>query len=174
MKDFIVIHPSDNVGIALKELEQGEELQHQGHTIILKETVAKGHKFALAEIKQRENIIKYGYPIGHAVTAISAGEWVHTHNIKTNLSGKLEYEYQPSLSENPYEKRILHLKDINENGGSGIRNELWIVPTVGCVNGIADQMIQIFTAEMGGNIHPFETALVLKAQLWMLTAWGRS
>ncbi|MED4560635.1 UxaA family hydrolase [Bacillus altitudinis] len=163
MRDFVVIHPSDNVGIALKVLEQGQELQHQGHTIILKETVAKGHKFALAEIKEKENIIKYGYPIGHASTAISTGEWVHTHNIKTNLSGKLDYEYRPSLTENPYEKTNLTFKGYKrKNGASGIRNELWIVPTVGCVNGIADQIIQIFTAEMGGSIHPFETALVLK------------
>lgn len=117
MKDFIVIHPSDNVGIALKVLEQGEELHYQDHSVILKETIAKGHKFALADIKQRENIMKYGYPIGHATTAISAGEWVHTHNIKTNLSGKLDYEYEPSFTNNPYKKRILHLKDINEKMG---------------------------------------------------------
>lgn len=157
MRDFVVIHPSDNVGIALKVLEQGEELQHQGHTIILKETVAKGHKFALVEIKEKENIIKYGYPIGHAATKISAGEWVHTHNIKTNLSGKLDYEYRPSLTENPYEKTNLTFKGYKrKNGASGIRNELWIVPTVGCVNGIADQIIQIFTAEMG------EASILLK------------
>ncbi|MGV2541460.1 UxaA family hydrolase, partial [Bacillus pumilus] len=98
------IHPSDNGGIALKVLEQGDELRHQGHSVVLKENVPKGHKFALADIKQRENIMKYGYPIGHATTAISAGEWVHTHNIKTNLSGKLDYEYEPSFPDNPYEK----------------------------------------------------------------------
>ncbi|MFJ5964593.1 UxaA family hydrolase [Bacillus sp. NPDC093026] len=163
MKEFIVIHPSDNVGIALKVLAQGEKLQHQGNTLILKETIPKGHKFALVDIKQRDNVIKYGYPIGHATTSIATGEWVHTHNIKTNLSGKLDYQYEPSFTENLYEEMNLTFKGYKrKNGESGIRNELWIVPTVGCVNGIADQIIQTFSAEMGGDIHPFETALVLK------------
>ncbi|MGE6630039.1 UxaA family hydrolase [Bacillus sp. NPDC077027] len=163
MKDFIVIHPSDNVGIALRVLEQGEEVEYQDHSIVLKETIAKGHKFSLTAIQAGEHVIKYGYPIGHAISHIALGEWVHTRNTKTNLSGKLDYEYNPTFTENPYKKTALTFKGYKrKNGTSGIRNELWVVPTVGCVNGIADQIIRIFTAEMGGDISPFETALVLK------------
>lgn len=93
-----------------------------------------GHKVALRDIKQGENIIKYGYPIGYALCDIKQGEHVHTHNIKTNLSGVLEYEYKPQRYEIPKTENRTFMGYRRKDGRVGIRNEIWIVNTVGCVN----------------------------------------
>lgn len=100
-----------------------------------------GHKYALSDIKSGENVIKYGFPIGHATSDIAKGEHVHTHNVKTNLCGNLEYSYN-------YKDYGIKQKDIDlyfdgyvrENGEVGIRNEIWIVTTVGCVNKVAERV----------------------------------
>lgn len=93
-----------------------------------------GHKVALCDIKQGENIIKYGYPIGHAVCDIKQGEHIHTHNIKTNLSGVLEYEYKPQHYKIPKTENRTFMGYRRKDGRVGIRNEIWIINTVGCVN----------------------------------------
>lgn len=93
-----------------------------------------GHKVALRDIKKGENVIKYGYPIGHALEDIKAGEHVHTHNIKTNLSGVLEYKYEPQRNEIQKTEKRTFMGYRRKNGRVGIRNEIWIVNTVGCVN----------------------------------------
>lgn len=93
-----------------------------------------GHKVALRDIKKGENVIKYGYPIGHALEDIKAGEHVHTHNIKTNLTGVLEYTYTPRRNEIPKTERRTFMGYRRKNGRIGIRNEIWIVNTVGCIN----------------------------------------
>ena len=77
----IIINPKDNVAVALEDLPNG---------------IPRGHKFALCNIAAGENIIKYGMPIGHAICDIAQGEWVHTHNLKTNLNGIIEYHYEKS------------------------------------------------------------------------------
>lgn len=98
-----------------------------------------GHKYALVDIKEGENIIKYGNPIGHATCDIKMGEHVHTHNTKTNLSGNLEYTYKPCFYDIPEEdKNRTFMGYVRENGEVGIRNEVWIVNTVGCVNKVAE------------------------------------
>lgn len=98
-----------------------------------------GHKYALRDIKEGENIIKYGNPIGHATCEIKKGEHVHTHNTKTNLSGNLEYTYKPCFYDIPEEdKNRTFMGYVRENGEVGIRNEVWIVNTVGCVNKVAE------------------------------------
>ena len=99
-----------------------------------------GHKYALCDIKEGENIIKYGNPIGHATTDIKKGEHIHTHNIKTNLSGNLEYKYSGGMSYSFNESDKTFLGYVRENGDVGIRNEIWIIPTVGCVNKIAEEL----------------------------------
>ena len=103
--------------------------------------LADGHKYALRDIKEGENIIKYGNPIGHATCDIKAGEHVHTHNVKTNLSGNLEYAYDPHFydAEKSSDERYF-MGYVRENGDVGIRNEVWIVNTVGCVNKIAQKL----------------------------------
>ena len=100
-----------------------------------------GHKYALRDIKSGENIIKYGNPIGHATEDIKAGEHVHTHNVKTNLSGNLEYVYEPVKYDLPIEtEERTFMGYVRENGDVGIRNEIWIVNTVGCVNKVAERI----------------------------------
>ncbi len=101
-----------------------------------------GHKQALCDIKSGENIIKYGNPIGHAIADIKKGEHIHTHNMKTNLSGKIEYTYTPfsdTEHTSPY-KDSTFMGYVREDGSVGIRNEIWIVNTVGCVNKVAEEL----------------------------------
>ena len=91
MDKFIKITERDNVAVALEPLKAGETILG----VTLKEDVPSGHKFALTDIAEGSNVVKYAFPIGHATKAIAAGSWVHTHNVKTNLSGLLEYTYNP-------------------------------------------------------------------------------
>ena len=113
-----------------------------------------GHKYAICDIKNGENIIKYGNPIGHATCDIKMGEHVHSHKMKTNLSGNIEYEYNPQYTPITHidcDKTFMGY--VRENGDVGIRNEIWIINTVGCVNKLAKKL-----ADMTGAIcfeHPF-------------------
>lgn len=107
--------------------------------------LSTGHKFARVDIKTGENIIKYGNPIGHAVCDIKKGEQVHTHNMKTNLSGKIEYKYTPfedSEHDSPYKDRTF-MGYVRKDGSVAIRNEIWIVNTVGCVNKVAEELSRL-------------------------------
>ena len=113
-----------------------------------------GHKYALRDIKCGEDIIKYGNPIGHAIADIKKGEHVHTHNVKTNLSGNLEYSYEPKFYDTPKTPTDrTFMGYVRENGDVGIRNEIWIVNTVGCVNKIAQKLSEITGARYFP--HPF-------------------
>lgn len=145
MKQFIKIQPQDNVAVALQNLPAKSVLNIDGTKITLSETITVGHKFALYPIAKGENVVKYGYPIGYALHDIVEGEHIHTHNIKTNLSDINSYKYQPELtalsSSEPDRKVQIYRRT---NGDIGIRNELWIIPTVGCVVGIANQIKQRF------------------------------
>ena len=116
--------------------------------------LADGHKYALQDIAEGEDICKYGYPIGRATANIRQGEHVHTHNMKTNLSDKVEYSYryrdygiQPVADDRTFNGYV------RENGDVGIRNEIWIVNTVGCVNKVAQQLATLTGARYFP--HPF-------------------
>ncbi len=162
MLDIIQIHNQDNVVVALKDLNEGQTFTIDGETFTLKEDVPRGHKVAIKNIAINEHVVKYGYPIGHAIKEISVGRHIHTHNTKTNLDGVQEYQYNQKLNTTHYEKENLTFNGFKrKNGGVGIRNELWIVPTVGCVNGVAERMIKLFEKEVG-DMSPFENVLVLK------------
>ena len=115
--------------------------------------VDNGHKYAVRDIKRGENIIKYGQPIGHALTDIKKGEHVHSHNLATNLSGKLTYEYHPVKTPERTETDLTFMGYVRKNGDVGIRNDIWIVNTVGCVNKTA----QIIARKTGAEYfsHPF-------------------
>ena len=113
-----------------------------------------GHKYALRDIKCGEDIIKYGNPIGHATCDIKKGEHVHTHNVMTNLSGNLEYSYEPKFYDTPaVPTDRTFMGYVRENGDVGIRNEIWIVNTVGCVNKIAQKLAELTGARYFP--HPF-------------------
>lgn len=113
--EYILIHENDNVKVCLDN----------------------GHKYALRDIAEGENVIKYGFPIGIAECDIKKGEHVHSHNLKTSLSGTLEYIYTPEFAVlKKYEAPTINAY-IRKNGDIGIRNDIWIIPTVGCVNSVA-------------------------------------
>ena len=130
--DLLIINKLDNVEINLED----------------------GHKYALRDIKCGENIIKYGQPIGHATCDIAAGEHVHTHNVKTNLSGKLEYVYEKAeCRDEKVDTDLTFMGYVREDGQVGIRNDIWIVNTVGCVNKIAERLADLTGAKYFP--HPF-------------------
>ena len=154
------IQANDNVAVALRDLAVGELVEN----VIIKEAIATGHKFALQDIAQNTNVLKYGYPIGHATAPITAGSWVHTHNLATNLDKQLAYTYQPQQLENKTLDMVSFMGYPRANGQVGVRNELWIIPTVGCVNQsarlIAEQINQEYAhlANFDGAvplIHPY-------------------
>lgn len=148
MQSIIKIHSLDNVAVALRDLEEGERVSVAQHSLVLKQPVGRGHKFALQPLEVNALVMKYGLPIGHATQPIAAGEIIHSNNARTNLSDLDEYEYQPefvTLPEQAGDREVQIYR--RRNGDVGIRNELWIVPTVGCVNGIARQILQRFLKE---------------------------
>lgn len=153
MKAYIKINGKDNVLVALKDIEKGTVLTLDNNKEIkLKEGIKRGHKIALSNIKKKDDVIKYGYPIGHATSDISAGEWIHTHNLKTNLDGFLEYSFNQNLQAlNTYNQNLTFKGYRREDGKVGIRNELWIVPTVGCVNGTGELIIKKFKEEVNAE-----------------------
>jgi len=138
---LIKIHEKDNVAVALTDIKSGESLTLGDFKLTALEDIAKGHKIAYRDIAEGENIIKYGFPIGHATKSIKAGEYIHTHNIKTNLKGLLDYTYTPDIHEMAAMPAGINAEFMGykrENGEVGIRNEIWIVNTVGCVNKTAE------------------------------------
>lgn len=154
---FIKINDNDNVVVALQDIKAGDTVLG----VIAKEDIARGHKMALAEIAEGKDIIKYGYPIGHAKNIITAGEWVHTHNVKTNLDSTLEYTYNPKLKDIPVTRKETFMGYVRKNGDVGIRNEVWIVNTVGCVNGVSNELTRLANEKYGDRIkiynfvHPY-------------------
>lgn len=118
--EHIIIHPDDNVSVNLND----------------------GHKYAVKDIAAGEKIIKYGYPIGTATENIKCGDHVHSHNLKTSLSGEMEYAYTPLIETTKTESSVAVSAYKRKNGDIGIRNDIWIIPTVGCVNSVADRLAQ--------------------------------
>ena len=141
MRNTIHIHPNDNVCVALHDLHAGDAAEN----LVLDRDIPKGHKIALRTIHEGEHIIKYGQIIGRATAEIQAGEHVHSHNMRTNLEGILEYHYNPVPQndvhcESPYKLTGFRRK----NGTVGIRNELWVIVTVGCINSLAKRIVRNF------------------------------
>ena len=154
MKDYIKINPSDNVAVAISSLSKGQEVNVDGISFILISDIPAGHKFALKDIKEGENIIKYGFPIGHAKHDIALGAFLDDHDIKTNLEGQLDYS---DVKRKPVEKCVCEGGErtfegfLRKDGQAGVRNEIWVIPTVGCVNGIAKQIVDKLNAETGAE-----------------------
>ena len=145
---LLQIHPTDNVAVALRPLKGGERVRCGVHEIVILEDIPQGHKVALEEIPEGSDVIKYGSPIGHVAGKCPAGAWLNERNVQTNLSGLLSYEYNPVPfpSPNPTDGRTF-MGYRRRNGLVGIRNETWIIPTVGCVNGIVRELSSRMRAE---------------------------
>ncbi len=147
---FLKINPADSVVVCLRPMQKGETINIDGKTIEVKQDTPAGHKLLIKDAPKGTDIIKYGYPIGHTIENLSEGQWVNENNIKTNLSGSLEYTYSPVDEKLSIENENLTFKGyMRKNGEVGIRNEIWIVPTVGCVNGIAEKLVEMLKAETG-------------------------
>lgn len=134
MKQTLKIHPVDNVAVILTDNNP---------------VAPRGHKIALRNIAKGDPVVKYGFPIGRATQDIAEGEWVHSHNLATALGANEEYTYNPSRNTPAAKTEPLTINGyLRSNGEIGIRNELWIVPTVGCVNGQANAIVERLRQEV--------------------------
>lgn len=137
----VVINPGEDVvAVALEDLKAGQTVKTAKGDVTLKDDITRGHKFALYDLKEGDQIIKYGYSIGHATCPIQKGQHVHSENVKTNLSGTKEYTY--NRVEKTQLKKVERTFEgyVRADGQVGIRNEVWIIPTVFCVNHIAKEL----------------------------------
>ena len=145
---FIKINRADTVVVCLKNYTKGEVVNVDGKAVTVAQDTPVGHKILITDTPAGTDIIKYGYPIGHAKEDLKAGQWVNENNLKTNLSGTLTYEYKPVDEKLDIPDEHLTFKGyVRKNGEVGIRNEIWIVPTVGCVNGIAEKLASMLEHE---------------------------
>lgn len=158
MKESIRIHESDNVLVALKTLPQGTKVQVGEESVEALQEIPAGHKMAIRDIPAGCDVIKYGFRIGNAKEDISQGSWVHTHNLKTALSDLLEYEYQPTGMEAWNARKADAVAKatfqgfVRKDGKVGVRNEIWIIPTVGCVNNVATALAKEASKRVKGTV----------------------
>ncbi|MDP5272621.1 UxaA family hydrolase [Chengkuizengella axinellae] len=149
--NVVKIHGSDSVAITLKEFNEGERIILDDKVVEINETIPYGHKIAIKDVSKGEDIIKFGYPIGHSTENIVAGSWIHSHNMKTNLHGELDYEYEKV--EQSTDKQVRSFDQtfkgyMRDNGDVGIRNEIWIINTVGCINKTAELLANMANQEL--------------------------
>ena len=152
MNEYMIINKKDNVAVALKKIEKGFCVQWEGKNVELQEEIPQGHKFLIKDVKKGEDIIKYGNPIGHATEDLQAGAWIHIHNMKTNLGELLEYEYHPAEEILEKTEHRFFQGYRRTDGTVGVRNEIWIIPTVGCVNNVASLIAEKAKVYQTGNI----------------------
>ncbi|HVN94846.1 MAG TPA: altronate dehydratase family protein [Syntrophorhabdaceae bacterium] len=153
---LLMINAKDNVAVALARIAAGEALTIGKYQLVAREDVESGHKIALENLAQGRDIIKYGFPMGRAVVNISAGEHVHTHNVKTNLKGLEQYRYTPvnkkGRAANP--ETATQPREfagyVRKDGQVGIRNEIWIINTVGCVNKTSENLAKEANVRLAG------------------------
>ena len=158
MPDFIQIHPDDNVAVALHAISAGTVF----NGIAAKTDIPQGHKMALRDLAPDSQVMKYGFSIGHTTASVTAGDWVHTHNMTTNLSGEMEYTYDAKVHF-PEPAQPETFRGFRRHDGKvGIRNEIWIIPTVGCVNDVAKALVRENQDLVTGSVeglyaftHPF-------------------
>lgn len=152
MKKYIQINPADNVIVAIDPLSAGDNITVGTTPITVSEDIPAGHKVALQDFRTGDPVIKYGFPIGHARKDIPTGSWVNEKNIKTNLEGLQDYTWQPQETVTDIPDQGLTFNGYRrKNGDVGIRNEIWIIPTVGCVNGIVNQLAETLRRETSGK-----------------------
>ncbi len=158
MKDYLKINPADNVAVAINPLKAGMTVNVGGEDITLVCDIPAGHKFALRDIAEGENVIKYGFPIGHTRHAVACGAFLDHNDIKTNLEGQLDYSDIRIKNSNVLApgsalkgEAMTFNGYVRPDGQVGIRNEIWVIPTVGCVNGIIKQIVDRLNAETGAK-----------------------
>ncbi len=152
MQDVIKINPEDNVAVALRPIAKGETLEIGGISVTTLEEIPQGHKVALAPVEEDGEVVKYGFRIGFAKEAIAKGQWVHVHNLKTALGDLLTYEYEPTNPSVAEGGPATFQGFRRTDGKAGVRNEIWIIPTVGCVNSIARALEKEAQKLVGGSL----------------------
>ena len=158
MQTYLKIHPDDSVAVALTPLTKGTSVHLDNKELLLSEDIPQGHKFALKDIRTGEAVIKYGSPIGLAKEDIAPGTWIHTHNMKTGLGELLTYSYHKNTAELPVTEDRFFNGYKRDSGRVGVRNEIWIIPTVGCVNNVAsaiERQAQIYKTDTIDDIAAF-------------------
>ncbi|WP_438862494.1 UxaA family hydrolase [Neptunicella sp.] len=154
MKSLLKIHPNDNVAVATRDLTAGQ--RYDEFDLILLDDIPAGHKVALNDIAPQQLIIKYGFEIGGSTCPIKAGQHIHSHNLKTNLSDGTQYQYQPvNTGAIQPDKVPTFMGYKRANGKVGIRNEVWIINTVGCVNRTAQRIAEICNQRFFGQADAF-------------------
>lgn len=138
--DTIRICPEDNVAVALRDIKKGEKVAGGFDPVTVLDDVGRGHKIALYDIGAGMPVIKYGNRIGLASEDIKAGSFVHTHNVRTALTEKAGYTYEPAFNELPPAVKRTFMGYRRKDGRVAVRNEIWIIPTVGCVNSVAQSL----------------------------------
>ena len=153
---YIKINPDDNVAVALQDLQAGETVE--GVELLC--DIPRGHKIVLSDLAEGQNVVKYGFPIGHVTRPAQAGTMVDHSCIKTNLEGLLDYSYSPALVEIPEARQKRTFRGFRRADGQvGIRNQIWVIPTVGCVNGICEELVRRFRDEIRGREGSVDTVV---------------
>ncbi len=156
MQNFLKINDNDNVVVALNTIPAGESILVESEggvkTVTALEEIPAGHKMALTDIAEGGEVIKYGYRIGNAKEAIKEGNWIHTHNVKTALGDLLEYTYEPETVEEKTTEDVTFMGFNRPDGKVGVRNEIWVIPTVGCVNNVATAIAKQANAFVKGSV----------------------
>ena len=129
MAPIVHINPEDNVVVALRPLKKGETFSFEGREVTATEDIPQGHKMAVAELGVGSTVVKYGQAIGHVTADVHPGQWIHTHNMKTNLSGEVEYTYEPTHPELAPVEPQTFMGYRTKDGRAATRNEIWIIPT---------------------------------------------
>lgn len=152
MANFIKINENDNVAVALEVIPAGTTVSVGGTDVTTAMEIPAGHKFALVDIAAGTPVIKYGFRIGNATEAVKKGEWIHTHNLKTGLGDLLDYSYEPNFADEKFTEDVTFMGYNRDNGKVGVRNEIWIIPTVGCVNNVASKIAELSKGLVRENI----------------------
>ncbi len=152
MAKFIKINENDNVAVALEVLPANTTVHVGDVEVTTTAEIPAGHKFALADIAEGIPVVKYGFRIGNATAAVKKGDWIHTHNLKTGLGDLLDYSYEPELVEEKVTEDVTFMGYNRENDKVGVRNEIWIIPTVGCVNNVASKIAELSQGLVRENI----------------------
>lgn len=146
------IHENDNVAVAIETIPANTSVDVNGESVVSNMEIPAGHKMALRDIRAGEQIIKYGCPIGNAKEDIKKGDWIHVHNVKTGLGDLLTYTYEPTGAKQPEGKEVFFEGFERKDGKVGVRNEIWVIPTVGCVNNVAAAIAKRANAFVKGSV----------------------
>lgn len=159
---LLKVDPADNSATALADLEAGTELMVDATTLVLRQAIARGHKVATQAISAGEQVLKFGFPIGRATRAIQPGEHVHSHNLATDLAADGQYRYEPVAPVRRETPGLTFMGYRRSDGRVGTRNELWVLPTVGCVARTAQKIAERGAVRHEGRVdgvhalvHPF-------------------